>query len=208
MYQQKNKQLGVIPIGIQAAVATIGPIITRAKAIIGKVAPLLQNVFSSKATKALKAQKGEYDAANTQLRNEIVQLNSALAELQAQGAAISTQMKQAGINGLGGFDDLGGLFSNIIDKITGKTKATAQLNTAKATYDALSKERDQKLTAANEMVQQIDALQKRLEDAIKSQNSVLPGVSNNALMVIGGLGILTLAAVAVSSSNKKTKSKK
>ncbi len=199
----RENQLGIAPL---ALIATIGPIVTKSKAILTKIAPVLQKVFSSKATRELKAQKGEYDAANTQLRTDIGQLNSAISELQSQGNNISAQMKQAGINGLAGFGDLGGIFSNIIDRITGKTKATKQLNTAKATYEALSKERDQKLTAANEMVQQIDALQKRLQSSVQSSGqSVVPGVSNGVL--IGGVALAAVATVLIINSNSKPKKK-
>lgn len=199
----RNNQLGIVPLVAPATIA----IATKAFDIIKKIAPVLQTVFNSKATRELKAQKGEYEAANTQLRTDIGQLNSAISQLQVQGNAISSQMKQAGINGLAGFDDLGGIFSNIIDRITGKTKATQQLNTAKATYEALSKERDQKLSAANEMVQQIDALQKRLEDAVKSQNGVIPGVSNTVLIVGTVLAASAIGFAIYNNNQPATKSK-
>ncbi len=202
-----NQNLGIAP---AVALATIGPIIAKAKTIISKVAPLLQNIFSSKATKALRAQRGEYEAANAQLRAENTQLDSALAELRNHGAMISQQMRQQGINGLAGidgFDDLGGFFSRIIDRITGKTKATQQLNTAKEQYEQLTVQRDQKLSAANEMIQQLDALQKRLQDAIAANNSIVPGLSNQTLL-IGSLAIAAVATAVVISNRPKSKTKK
>lgn len=201
-----KQQLGIAP---AVVIASIGPIITKARTIISKVAPLLQNVFSSRATKELRAQKGEYDQANTQIRVEISQLNSAINELQAHGNAISQQMRQLGVNGLAGIDgyqDLGNIFRKIIDRITGKTKATNQLNSAKAEYERLSTERDQKLTAANEMVQQLDSLQKRLEEAIRSNSSLIPGVSN--MLLLGMAAAAVTAGVVAYKSSKPSPLKK
>jgi DNA repair exonuclease SbcCD ATPase subunit len=199
MNYQKN--LGLAPIALVTAGSAairelaprIKPIIDKARNIVSKVGPLVQNIFASKARKEALAQKAQYDQANRELRADISTLDSTMSQLKAQGDQISAEMQRAGITALSGYDGLGNIFKKIIDRVTGTTKAVNQLNSAKQQFEALSKERDQKLSAIDEMLQQLDQLQKRLEDAI----------SENKGGSVMWLGLAALVGIGIYAAKKK-----
>lgn len=188
-----QNQMGFVPVAAVATLATnIKPIIGKAKDILNKVGPVLQGIFGRKKEKDLLAQAGQYTTANTQLRSEIATLDTNISAVTAQSNQIATELKRYGVNGFNGF---GGLFDFLKRKTT-TVKAAQQVNTAKQQYEALTAERDEKLSTLANMLEQIDVMQKRLEQAISEKKS------SNTIMAVG-IGALVLGGLYVASKKSK-----
>jgi DNA repair exonuclease SbcCD ATPase subunit len=187
--QTQNISLGIAPAVVAAAI----PIIQKAASIIAKVAPILGKVFNNRKAKEAKAKAGQYREASAELRQENQQLDQAIAELKQQGDGIAREMKANGLSGFNGFDSsVGGLGAFLW--FGQKKKAEQQLKTAKEEYEELAAARDQKITTAQSMVEQLQALAARLAE----------GKNNNTILLIGGaLAAAGLAYVAFKPKKKK-----
>ena len=130
--------------------------------LVSRVAPLIQSIFGGKKAKEALAQKGQYDQANAALRSEISTLNATINDLTQQSNTIAIQLKAKGINGFDCFESYSGM-DGLFDFLRPKKMAEKKLNSAKETYDALSLERDQKLTEVANIIDQLDTLKKKLE---------------------------------------------
>ena len=163
--------------------------IEKIASLVSKVAPLIQSIFSGKKAKEALAQKGQYDQANSVLRNEISTLNASINDLTQQTNTIALQLKAKGVNGFDGFESYSGI-DGILDFLRSRKVAEKKLNTAKETYETLSRDRDLKLTTVANMLDQLDALKKRLESS-----------SGNGIMI--ALGIAVVGYFAISQSSEK-----
>jgi len=187
-YKTQSALFGLEPINPEEQKKTT---VEKIVAIASKVAPLLQSIFSGKKAKELKAQAGQYDQANRELRAEISALDKTALDLTSQSNSIASQLKAKGINGFDGFDNYTGV-NGFFDFLRPKKLAEKELNTAKATYEALTRDRDQKLTIVASMLDQLDALKKKLESSAGS-----PGIW------LVALGLVTATVYLATQSTKE-----
>lgn len=163
----------------------VGTVVAAVAGIVAAACLLLGKLFANSKSKAMAAERAQYESAIAQLQFENVELDNQYS----QTFNAVQQMRQM-ISGLNGVDGLGLCLFNCKDE-------KAKLNTTKAEYEALQKQFDEKTKALMTLIDEFNKLMREYSSLLQTSQA-----KDVALYAILGVAVLG-AGIAIMSGSKK-----